>query len=91
MCIPEGGGNMRASIVKWGNSQGVRLPKTLLESVALSEDDEVELVAEGDRIVIKKANRPTRHRTIQERFEGFTGIYESPEIDWGEPAGREIW
>ena len=82
---------MRASIVKWGNSQGVRLPKMLLESVALSEADEVELLAEGDRIVIKKASRPASHRTIQERFEGFTGIYEPHEIDWGEPVGKEIW
>jgi antitoxin MazE len=46
---------MRARIVRIGNSQGVRLPKTLLERSGLG--DEVEIEAEEQRIVIRPARR----------------------------------
>lgn len=49
---------MRARIVRIGNSQGVRIPKALLEQTGLS--DEVKLEAVEDRIVIRPAF-PPRH------------------------------
>ena len=82
---------MQTAIVKWGNSRGIRLPKPLLESVHMSDSDTVEVTAVGDSIVIKKTAASRMHKTIQERFEGFTGEYEPVEIDWGEPVGKEIW
>ena len=41
---------MRAKIVRIGNSQGVRLPKPLLEQAGLGED--VEITAEAGQIII---------------------------------------
>jgi len=41
---------MRSKIVRIGNSQGVRLPKLMIEEAGLSED--VELRVEGGKIVI---------------------------------------
>ena len=32
---------MYATIQKWGNSQGLRLPKALLDSIGLRENDRV--------------------------------------------------
>lgn len=49
---------MRTRIVKIGNSQGVRIPKLLLERSNLAE--EVELEAEDDRIIIRSMRQP-RH------------------------------
>ena len=46
---------MKASIIRIGNSRGVRLPKPLIEQAGLTE--EVELVAEDGRIVISSASR----------------------------------
>ena len=82
---------MQTTIVKWGNSQGVRLSKHLLDSVNLSGNDVVEIVAENNSIIIKKANDKKPYQTIQERFQGFDGDYEPTEIDWGKPAGEEVW
>ncbi|CAN5919696.1 hypothetical protein BH11GEM1_BH11GEM1_21300 [soil metagenome] len=48
---------MRSKIVRIGNSQGVRLPKLLIEQAGLAE--EVELRAEAGQIVIA-APRKTR-------------------------------
>ena len=47
---------MKARIVRIGNSQGVRLPKLLLEQAGLPE--EVEIHAVAGRIVIEAAQRP---------------------------------
>jgi len=82
---------VRTTIVKWGNSQGIRLPKLLLDSVDLTEDDIVEVTTENNSIIIKKSEKKRAYKTIQERFEGFDGVYEPIEVDWGKPAGKEIW
>jgi antitoxin MazE len=47
---------MRTRIVKIGNSQGVRIPKLLLERSNLAE--EVELEAQDDRIIIRSTRQP---------------------------------
>lgn len=44
---------MRAQIIRIGNSQGIRIPKTILEQVGFRK--EVELEVENDQIVIKRA------------------------------------
>lgn len=47
---------MKARIVRIGNSQGVRIPKLLLDQSGLGT--EVEIEAQAGRIVIRAADRP---------------------------------
>ncbi len=47
---------MRARIVRIGNSQGVRIPKVLLEETGLQ--GEVEIEAHEDTLVIRGAHPP---------------------------------
>ncbi len=47
---------MKARIVKIGNSQGVRIPKLLLERSNLAE--EVELEAQDNQLIIRSARQP---------------------------------
>jgi antitoxin MazE len=47
---------MKAQIVSIGNSQGIRIPKTLLEQSGLSGEVDLELCESG--IVIKKTKVP---------------------------------
>ena len=49
---------VKARIVKIGNSQGIRIPKLLLDQADLGE--EVELELQGEKIVIRSARR-ARH------------------------------
>lgn len=49
------GSAIRTRIVKIGNSQGIRIPKLLLEQSGLNAEVEVEV--EGDRLVIRTAPR----------------------------------
>ena len=47
--------SLRTRIIKIGNSQGIRIPKILLDQLGL--DEEVELAVQEDQLVI----RPIRH------------------------------
>ena len=47
---------MRVRVVKIGNSQGIRIPKTLLEQTGIMDD--VELDIEKDKIVIRPVLNP---------------------------------
>ncbi|MCY2993035.1 MAG: AbrB/MazE/SpoVT family DNA-binding domain-containing protein [Planctomycetota bacterium] len=47
---------MKARIVRIGNSQGVRIPKPILEQTGLHGD--VDISADKDTVVIRPATRP---------------------------------
>ncbi len=47
---------MRARIVKIGNSQGIRIPKPLLEQTGISDD--VELEVKQNQIIIRPVSNP---------------------------------
>lgn len=89
---------MYATIQKWGNSQGLRIPKPLLAALGLGENDRVELTQTADTITIRKAPT-TSHRTLEERLTAFYGkpvseigpMEPGQEIDWGKPEGHEVW
>lgn len=81
---------MTVNIQKWGNSQGIRIPKHMLDSLAWSPDETVDISIEDGKIIIERFCR-TERKNIKELFEGFKGKYEPSEIDWGEPSGREVW
>lgn len=88
---------MYATIQKWGNSQGLRIPKPILEGLGIRENDRVELIQSGDTLTIKKA-ATTPHKTLEERLTTYYGkpideIVRIPgeELDWGKAEGREVW
>lgn len=79
---------MVTTIQKWGNSQGIRIPKFLLDAVNWSENEEIEVRAEEDKIIIQKTEK---RKNIMELFNDCEETYERVEVDWGEPTGDEIW
>lgn len=81
---------MLTAIQKWGNSQGIRIPKSILDISLLKTDDLVDIVAEENQIIIKKAVQK-KHITLAERLKGFDGEYSFEEADWGKSVGEEIW
>ena len=48
--------NMKSQIIQIGNSQGIRLPKVLLEESGITGDVELELHSDG--ILIRNAQKP---------------------------------
>jgi len=87
---------MQTTVVKWGNSHGIRLPKAFLQEIKISENDPVDISIENEKIIIKKINQKD-HKTIKQRLIDFYGdnfeqySTSSKEIDWGKPLGNEVW
>ena len=88
---------MYATIQKWGNSNGLRIPKAFLDTLGLRENDRVELIQTEDAITIKKA-AAVPHKTLEERLTEFygkpiqeLGPLQAGEVDWGKAEGREVW
>ena len=50
----------RTHLVKIGNSQGVRIPRPLLEQAGLDIEENVELLVEDDRLIIQSIAEPRR-------------------------------
>lgn len=80
--------SMITSIQKWGNSQGVRIPKAMLKAMQWSENESIIMNIEDDRIVISKFHS---RKNIKELFESYQEEYKPINIDWGDPAGEEVW
>lgn len=80
---------MVAQVKTWGNSQGIRLSKDLLDFAGIKVNDFLNVELIDGNIVLKKT---FRHKTLEERAEEFGGKLGSyEEIKWGDPVGRERW
>jgi antitoxin MazE len=78
----------RAQIVKWGNSQAVRIPKPVLDQAQMRAGDEVEIRVEEGRIAIEPVN--TR-LTLESLISAITPENRPRELEWGKPVGNEVW
>ena len=81
---------MQVTIQKWGNSQGIRIPKAFLEALGMMENDLVELNRVDDNIVISKV-RNDNELTLDDIFKDYDGKSAAEEYDGGSPVGKEIW
>ena len=80
-----------ATIQKWGNSQGIRIPKRLLDSLQWQQGERIILSAKNKKLLIEKAPK-NQHKNIKELFKGFNpDNYTPSEVDWGKPVGDEVW
>ena len=78
----------RSGCIKtWGNSQGIRIPKNILEKLGLHVSDTLQIEVIDDSIVLKKA---FKHKTFEERVAEYNGEISICDYDWGEPVGKEI-
>lgn len=75
------------TIQRWGNSQGIRIPKGALAASHIGENDAVEIIAEKNTITLRKVNRP---KSLDELFAGYHGDYQPFEFDTGADVGLEV-
>ena len=79
---------MKTQIGRWGNSLGIRIPKYIVEELALVVNAEVECRLENGALVVQpvsKLGKYTLQQLIAEELE------EDPEVDWGQAMGEEEW
>ena len=78
---------MDVAIRAWGNSQGIRIPKEILDTMQLKVSDTLSIEVEKDTIILRKQ---FKHKTFEERLAAYAGRISTYDFDWGEPVGREI-
>ena len=82
---------MVTKVQKWGNSQGLRLSKHVLEDARIAIGDDVDVIVRDGLIVIAPVRKMKGKHNLQELVAKIPEDYATKEIDWGEPVGREAW
>ena len=82
---------MVTRVQKWGNSQGLRLAKQVLEEARISVGDSVDVSTRDGVIVIAPVRRVRGRIKLQELLSRIPKNYRPKEVEWGEPVGREDW
>ena len=82
---------MVTKVQKWGNSQGLRLAKQVLEEARISVGDFVDVATRDGVILISPVRRVRGKQSLQELLSRIPKNYKAREVDWGKPIGREVW
>jgi antitoxin MazE len=82
---------MTARIQKWGNSQGLRVPKPLLDAGHFTVGEEVEMFAEVGQLIIRPAVKPKTKLKIQDLVARMPKGYKPHEESSGPAVGKEVW
>lgn len=82
---------MVTKIQKWGNSQGLRLARQVLDDACLSIGDDVDVAVQKGIIVIAPVRRVRGKQRLEELVSRIPENYKPEQTDWGKPVGREVW
>ena len=80
---------MVTKVQKWGNSQGLRLAKHVLENARIAIGDDVEIIVGEEQITIKKVVKPKYN--LAEMVARMPRHYKTQEVSFGKSVGREEW
>ena len=79
---------MITRVRKWGNSLGLRIPKSFAKEARIEPSSEVDLALKQGRLVIIPIRR--KSLTLQEVLAKVTRKNLHQEVDGGRPVGREL-
>lgn len=80
---------MVIKILKWGNSLGLRIPKSFAKQAGIGEGSSVDISLDGDQLIIRPV-RPVRYR-LSEILSRVCEDNIHEEISTGEAEGGEVW
>ena len=76
------------TVRRWGNSQGIRLPKELLDKLHISLNEELSIQPVHDGILLRKT---VIRKSLEEYASPFGGLGQYEEFNWGDGMGFERW
>ena len=80
---------MEARLQKWGNSNGIRIPKNILKSLNLKTNDAIKLEQVEDKIIISKKSK--EKISLAEKFKKYQGKNLAKDFSWDDSIGKELW
>lgn len=82
---------MIARIQKWGNSQGLRFPTTVLKQASLSVGESVDISVRKGKIIVSPATQTRGKYNLKDLVSRLPRKHAVHEEDWGPATGREAW
>ena len=82
---------MLTKVQKWGNSQGLRLAKSILEDARIEVGDQVDVGVRDGVIVVAPVLRMRGKYRLEDLVSRIPADHHSTDVDWGKPVGRETW
>jgi len=82
---------MITKVQRWGNSQGLRLSKELLSDADIEVGDAVDVAVRDGALIVTPVRRVRGRLDLGELVRQIPGDYKPGELDWGPPAGQEVW
>ena len=80
---------MTATISNWGNSQGIRLPKNIIQAMHLITGDKIDIKIENHKIVLEPINVKKKF-DINELVAQMPSSYSTTE-EINDSVGKEEW
>ena len=77
---------MQVQITKWGNSLGLRIPRSLAQQTGISEGQRVDINVDGANLVVMPAKPLWK---LDDLLINMTPEAMSDAFSWGEDQGRE--
>ena len=81
---------MATKIQRWGNSQGLRVPKEVLEAANLAVGDAVDVQAVDGNLVVTPVRRVRGRLALADLVAALPRDAVHAEVSWGEPEGDEL-
>jgi antitoxin MazE len=82
---------MVTKVQKWGNSQGLRLAKSLLDEAQVDIGDEVKVSVRRGQIIIEPVTKVRGGYDLKKLVAKIPKNYRAEEMDWGHAVGKEAW
>lgn len=82
---------MIAKIQRWGNSQGLRLSKTLLSDANIDVGDAVDVAVHEGALIVTPVRRVRGGHDLRDLVRRVPKGYKPGELGWGSPVGHEVW
>lgn len=84
------------TIQKWGNSQGLRIPKEIMEMAGFKLGDPLNCQVKNGILFLKQKPKKRKFSkkkgySLAELLKQIPDNWEPEEIDWGAPQGKEVW
>lgn len=80
------------TLSRWGNSLSIRIPKKILNSFGLTNDDKLAYKVEKNQIILTPEKKESSLRKMFDGFDTkayFQNEHKNKEVDWGKPQGKE--
>ncbi len=82
---------MLTKLQKWGNSQGVRFTKAILDEAQIRVGDHVNVSVRKGQIIVEPVRTVRGKYDLKELVSKLPEDYRTGESDWGPPVGKETW